>query len=454
MPVTHHRRRLIALLATTALLLGVTAACSPEVEPIPPAPQPSPTQTGEQSLTFGVFGSSGEVAGYRLMANSFGEAEVKLLAWADGDEASRAFRSGMDLPDVFLLPRGSLGWFLDREMTQPVDELLDERGINFGDAYNRDAVRAFAADDALQCMPFSLSPMVIYYNTDLIDFDRMAARGLDVPEPGGRWSMDQFEEAARFASRPRRGTKGVWIEPTLRGLAPFILSGDGKIFDDELDPTSLAFSSEETQAALSTTLELLRNPQLTPTRDQLRRQPALEMFEQGKLGMVAGFRSLTPRFRQVPTLNFDVMPMPTLDTSATIGEFVGLCISADAGDPSLAADFLVHSLSADAVAQVTRAGYVVPADVAVAASEDFLQPGQQPVSAHVFTDSIREIELLPMLDSWSRLHDAVGASTEDLVHVPVLDLPALTERIDAESVPVLSPQVPSESASSSASPTE
>ena len=40
---------------------------------------------------------------------------------------------------------------------------------------------AFSAANDQQCMPYGVSPMVVYYNTDLIDFDRMAQRGLDVP---------------------------------------------------------------------------------------------------------------------------------------------------------------------------------------------------------------------------------------------------------------------------------
>ena len=86
-------------------------------------------------------------------------------------------------------------------------------------------------DDELQCMAYSVSPMVIYYNTDLVDFDKMERRGLDVPaadEDGvrDRWTLAEFAAAAQFASR-RGDRRGVWIDPTLQGLAPFIYSGGG-----------------------------------------------------------------------------------------------------------------------------------------------------------------------------------------------------------------------------------
>ena len=115
--------------------------------------------------------------------------------------------------------------------------LLDERGVDFGDRYSRDAVDAFAIDDDLQCMAYSVSPMVVYYNTELVDFDKMERRGLDVPSvrrgagaTAGRWPSSR--PPPEFATR-RGDPHGVWIDPTLQGLAPFIYSGDGQVFDDD-----------------------------------------------------------------------------------------------------------------------------------------------------------------------------------------------------------------------------
>ena len=167
-------------------------------------------------------------------------------------------------PDAFLTSRIDLGQLVDAEALQPVSLLLDERGVDFGDRFSRDAVDAFAMDDELQCMAYSVSPMVIYYNTDLVDFDKMERREFDVPTADDegvrdRWTLAEFGAAAQFASR-RGDKRGVWIDPTLQGLAPFIYSGDGEVFDDDREPTSLAFSDDNTREALSETLAILRDP--------------------------------------------------------------------------------------------------------------------------------------------------------------------------------------------------
>ena len=51
---------------------------------------------------------------------------------------------------------------------QPVDELLEERGVQFGDSFERLGLEAMAANSALQCMPSDVSPTVMFYNRRLI----------------------------------------------------------------------------------------------------------------------------------------------------------------------------------------------------------------------------------------------------------------------------------------------
>ena len=129
--------------------------------------------------------------------------------------------------------------------------------------------------------------------------------------------------AAKFAARPFRETKGVAIDPTLAGLAPFVYSGGGDLFDDDTDPTSLAFSDEGTQDALETILTLFRDPKLTLSQEQLEEKTPLEWFEEGKVGMITGTRAMVPELRAVQDLRFDVMPIPSIEGAATVGEITG-----------------------------------------------------------------------------------------------------------------------------------
>ena len=304
-------------------------------------------------------------------------------------------------------------------------------------------------------MPYGVAPQVVFYNESMVDFDRMAARGTEIPaDDNHRWSWDQFVAAAKFAARPARGTKGFAIDPTLLGLAPFVYSGGGDLFDDGSDPRSLAFSSDSTQAALETTLAVLRDPKLSLTEAQLAEKSPLEWFEEQKVGMITGSRALVPVLREVPGLRFDVMPIPSIDGQATVGEITGLCISKDAESPATAADFMVYASGGDAVTEVVRQGYLQPANQEVSFSDDFLQPDQQPAHATVFNESVTRMVIPPLLDTWEELEKAVEPLLQEMLYgLPTVDLVILGEQIDAVSQPILSPETPTPTVSPSESAT-
>ncbi len=435
------------------------AACEADGGPPEPAPSPSATPDDPVELTLGVNGTQDELAAYTAVTEIFDSlydpAVVELEHWDSSADMMSAIRDGEEVPDVFMVNRDDLATLQEEELTQPVDALLDARGVDFGDGYSRDALQAFSADDRLQCMPYGISPMVIYYNTELVDFDRMEARELPVPNDGDgqqegiqreSWGFASFTAAVEYASRPRLGTRGYHIDPDLRSLAPTLYSGGGQLFDDEEEPTSLAFSDGDSQAALERALPVYRNPLVTLTPQQLERRSPLSWFKRGTLAMIQGDRSLVPELRQVQGLDFDVISMPFLDNGATVGEITGLCLSADSEATAAAADLMVHVLSTPSVQRVVQAGYLVPANLEVALSDDFLQPGRLPGTAQVFNNAVRAIQIPPLITTWAELEAAVSDELDLMLNQAVLDdLDALTEQIDEESRSVLDPESTSES---------
>lgn len=442
--------RRLALAATALTLCVGLTACTQDPAP-EPAPQPSSTapSDGEGPVTVGIYGPPEVQEAWKSVVTSFNassDTDVKLMTWPSHHEAIRQVLAG-DAPDVFMTSRRDLGKLTDEPLTIPVGLPLDERGVDFGDRFSRDALEAFAYEDDLQCMPYAISPMVMYYNDELIDFDKMARRGLDVPTNPERWNFEQFTAAATFASR-RGKAVGVHIEPTLQGLAPFIHSGGGQVFNDPVQPTSLAFSDEDTIEALERTLAVLRDPTLTLSEDQLARATPPQWFKRGKLAMIAGFRDLVPELRAVPRLSFDVISMPVLDATRTVGEVDALCISADTDNLNDSADFLAHAVSDEQMAKVARTGYIVPANTSVAGSEVFLVEGRQPEHGAVFNSAIRGMVIPPLFDDMAALEQAVQPMLEQMLTQPgVLYLETLGEAIDRASQKVLPPDESEESRS-------
>jgi multiple sugar transport system substrate-binding protein len=443
------------------LALGATVAgCDGgDGGPGPARPSTSSPPAKKAHLTLGVWGGDKEIEAYQGVVDTYNayhdEATVKIKSYPTHEELLAALRGGK-APDVFLIDRDDLKVLQTNKLNQPIGGLLDDRDVDFGDGYSRPALEAFSSDRQLQCMPYGISPMVIYYNPALVDFQAMADKGIDAPtidyedltkKPS--WSFEQFQAAAEYASRPRRGIAGFYVAPTLRGLAPFIYTAGGEVFNDDDEPTSLAFSSDDTKSALEQVLPLLRDPKLTLSTEQLAEKTPLEWFREGKLGMIAGFRDLVPQLRPTGTLDFDIMPMPVVDSAATVGSLTGVCISKHTPSVGPAADFLVDFISTDSVAAVTQAGYLAPANTNVALSDAFLQEGRAPAHSGVSNNSIKSMRIFPLVDDYGALEDAVADPLQQLMTVEVPDLDALTEQIDAASQTVLSPPTESPSADDS-----
>jgi multiple sugar transport system substrate-binding protein len=446
------RRTLVTVVVVAVAVVVGMLLISDDGKPVSQPTEPGKSQSHAMSrLVFAVWGSDEEVAAYERVVTDYNltstVVDVEVEAWPNPESMLAAIRTGAVEPDLYLLPRTELAESVEAERNRPLLDLLDARGISFGDDYPREAIAAFSANDDLQCLPYASSPMVIYYNTELIDFERMEERDLPVPsEEREFWSLDAFRAAAEFASRPRAGARGVYIEPSVEGLAPFVYSGGGDLFDDDDDPRALALSSDENAETLRQTLEVLRDPNITLTDRQLQRKPALDWFRQGKLGMIAGYRDLTPILRTTVGLEFDVMPMPQVDRDATVGDLVGLCVAEGPQERvEQSADVLVHLAGDEAVAEVAKTGYVMPTNVEVSFSDAFIQPGRAPSNARAFINATQSMELPPLIDSWPDLERAVAPQLRALLTSTVLDdLEADLAAIDESSRALLDPEQPEE----------
>jgi len=426
--------------ALVALTLALSACTGSDDDPEEPAPT---TEDAPAALTLGLYGTPDTVADAFVdsvtdLNTTTATRQVTVDRPEDGAAAWAQVRAGeADVPDLFLASYEDLAWLDRSELIQPVDSLMQERDVDFGDGFSLDAVGAFSVDSRLMCMPYGVDPLAVYYNTDLVDFDAMAEQDLPVPsEARARWTFDMFEAAAEFASNPDTGTKGVHVDPTLDQIAPFVLSGGGAVFADEEPPTSLALSDESSRSALERALLVLRRPDLTLTTEQLQQAPALDWFTQGELGMMVGPRSLTPTLRETEGLDFDVMPMPELDSRATVGNAVGICMSADTENPQAAADVIVDLVSVDVMSRVAEAGYIVPSNLEVAQSEAYLQTDERPENSGSFFAFLRYTQFLPPLEDRAALDAAVEPLLDRLFNSAILNpetIEAITLEIDEES---------------------
>ena len=274
-----------------------------------------------------MVGSEGEVDQYKTMAETYAplsrKVTVKVESWPNDSAMLGAFRDGEKVPDVFIANRRHLYYLVQHQLVQPVDQLLDDRGFDFGDEFPRSSLTAFGSDNRLECLPYGVQPSVVYYNKKLVRLARIKN-----PPIAGTGLVARPVRRGRPVGHPAPpGCRRHLARPVADRPRSLRLLRRGRSLR-QCHPADVAGPLQRHQPRLAHPDRA--RPARTghdPDPAQLERHTPLEWFMRGKLALLEGNRRMVPDLRSTPGLNFDVMPMPSLGTSATVGNLTGLCLS-------------------------------------------------------------------------------------------------------------------------------
>lgn len=411
--------------AVAAVVVGVSlAGCTPDADPGADPSQsaasssPTPTEAEEPTIIdVAVYGDETRLRTYRRIADAFTEAnpdvEVALVEHDDAAEAAVSAMNALDLgagPDVFLTDQQFLADLVETDGLEPVDSLLEARGLQFGDDFQRVALTSMSANDRLQCMPVEMSPKVVYYNKRLVPRKMLAASEVIVPNVRQTsWSWEDFVTTVRtVAGIDRLGpVKGVYLPPDIETVTALVRSADGAVVDDVYDPTSLTLASDSALEALGELVALARDPAVSLTRDDLEEREAVNWFTDGELGLYVGTRDDLPALREAEGLSFDMAPLPSLGRAQSVSQVRGYCLNAATEHLDAAADFVAFAAGADAATIAARSDVMVPARLGTVAEDAFRQPDQQPRHSQFFATSLRRSEPMPYDAAWPRVVEVV-----------------------------------------------
>lgn len=418
-------RTRVSSVLLACVLVASLASCSEsgptEAEPSPTAPATSASSSPAVAgpLTMSVYGEPEAVRAYRSVAEGFtAETGVDVEVQVHPDATRAAGDILQDLttpgsgPDVFLLDPAFLPDALATERLQPMDEELEERGLQFGDGYERVALTAFSAEDNLQCMPVNMSPHVMFVNRDLVRPGDLAILGVPLPEQR-QWLFEDFAAAARLIAREQQdveGFKSVHLPVDVELLTAFVRSAGGDVVDDVDSPSQLTLDSEEARTALQAYVRLARQRSVALTEEEAEEVTPTARFGDGRLAMMFGTRADVPDLRRTG-VPFDVMPLPSLGTPHTVADITGACVDRESTQLAAALDLVAFVAGNEASTTLARSGAVLPANLDVAHSPAFSQAGQSPRTAEVFLDALSRSGLMPFSMAWKQ----VGARVELVV---------------------------------------
>ncbi len=408
--------------AVMAVVIVVAVGCSAEPGP------------GSSTVRLQVSGEPEETAVYEAMATQFEldhpGTTVEVVKVPEKDDhlalLQTSFAAG-DPADVFLINYREYAPFVERGAIRPVGPLLEERSVPL-ENYFAEPLDAFTLDGELQCMPQNVSSLVVYFNEDLF-----ARAGIEPPFDG--WTFEEFERAAQRLDTG--GVRGVYVEPSLVRLAPFAWSSGGEVVDDTDEPTRLTLDDPRTRAALDRLVGLHRTLDVMPTPEEIAAQDPESRFLAGKLGMILSSRRDTPSFREVPSLSWDVLPLPTLGEPSTILHSDAYCLAAADGTyPELAADFVEFATGSRGQTLSALSGRTVPSLREVASSNAFLSAAEPPAHADVFVEGVAHMRRTPVVTGWPEIEDIASELLTQLVYDPDADGEELLAELDRRTRPL------------------
>lgn len=421
------RGRRSSAVAVLCVVSAVLVACSdagPGATPTPSPPSSSSSSTvPPRPLQLAVHGVAPAVAAYREVAEAFTEetgVPVELQVRPDAAASAAQVEEDLDSPspgaDVFLLDHEFLPQVVATGQVQPVDQALEERGLQFGDGYQRVALTAFSAEDRLQCMPVDMSPFVMFVNRDDVRPRDLEIRGVPLPTEG-RWGFEAFDAAARVVAREHADEPGfhaVHLPVDIDVLTAMVRSAGGEVVDDVDQPTQLTLDSDEAREALTGYIRLARESSISLTEEGATRRSALERFAGGDLAMMFGTRADVPELRE-SGVRFDVMALPTFGSYRTVADIGGLCVDARSSQVEAALDLVAFAAGNQGSTTLARSGAVVPANLDVVFSPAFAQRGQPPRSVRMFSNALDRSSPMPYSTGWREVGERVERFVRGLV---------------------------------------
>jgi len=337
-------------------------------------------------------------------------------------------------PDVFYVPDGAFGELvrtgalLDLEPMVRASNTIDLEAIwtTGVERYRYDGKQVHVGD--LYALPKDIGPHAMFFN-----IDAFRARGVPVPdskpmtwdEAIAMWRALTFEErgVAHYGLTSFPYESAVWM------LGGEVLSPDRR---------SWAMTSPEAVRAVQWCADLALVFHVAPNPARLGAEGVVgrELFEAGLAATHVDGRWMVPRFRKLG-FDWDVAPVPVpapgVPSVAWSGS-VGLAIARKTAHAAEAFALVEYLAGPRGQEKLTRAGFQLPNQRAVARTDVYLQPGKRPAHAEVFLASAETSRPSPATETPNSFWvDAFGAFADEIwrgKRPASVVLPEMKPRID------------------------
>lgn len=375
------KRKLLALLLSTAMVFGMAPAALAEEEVVVnedgTVENPEAVKVDENKLVFWSLFSGGDggfmdqiIADYNATSPAK-EVQSIMLVWADYyTKLTTAVATGNG-PDIGISHASRIGALINDGVLEPLNPYLDELGVDLTEYYSQNALDAVSSDGDIYAIPLDTHAEVLYYNLDV-----MEKAGVELKEDGTldinnvddfnaicekvKAVMGEGESAVSITSKDDDPWRIWWATYNQMGGTPLMNE----------DQTDVGMDKDAAKAAAEFVKSLYDNGYaLTGIEDHQK------FFQAGSAGMLIGGTWALGALEQTEDLNFGEMPWPQLfDQPAVMADQHTFTLPVNPNrteEESLAAVQFMLGASKDGGATWAQSGQI-PACKQVVESEEYL----------------------------------------------------------------------------------
>ena len=314
-------------------------------------------------------------------------------------------------PDVFFINNISLPGFAAQDAFLPLNEYADEA---FLEDFFPANVDAFRYNDNLLAVPRDISNLVLFYNADMFE-----EAGLELPSAD--WTYEDFLSAAQTLTQDTDddgevdqfgfGYSTFWLF-----WQPWVWSNGGNFFSEDFSEFTLDDGAALEGLQFYVDLRCGENS-VAPTEEQAAERSASSMFAAGDAAMI-----VDGRWRVAPLngsegadFNWDVAPFPQGPAGSIVDvDGSGWGISSTSDNPDAAWDFIQYVSSAEAQAQWTEAGIIIPSRRSVGETDAFITPDVAPANDSVFIDVNETAIPTETFEGWGEFTTLLGEGLSEV----------------------------------------
>ena len=302
------------------------------------------------------------------------------------------FASGLE-PDVIFINNQNIQMYINAGLLEDLTSYFSEIESDF----YKEALECFKKDDRLYAVPRDISNLVIYYNKEIFQRNK-------IKMPLNIKNIFELRKLAKKVTT--KDNFGINYEDNPIFWLYYLASNGGGIISDDL--SKIIVNNKKSIEAFNLYSDMINKDNSMPTKAQMGSMTSAQMFINGKLAMYLSGRWMTPKFRETINFDWDVIKFPApnkiyIDAS-------GWAVAKKSKHKKEAVQLISFLSNAESESEFAKEGLIVPANKKAVFQEKNLKPANY----MIFKTMLNNAKPTPVNENYAVMTDLIKEKTENI----------------------------------------